>query len=202
MLNPDCAELIKFDTNLKDEDINPLLRKAIQIANLYVEEKNQNWLWFRWVIWEEVCRQMPVKTTQPLWPFGKLEYYNRYFKFGILDVWVAKYWHSLNNGILFLENRYLEKPTVKQNLQKLEENNEAPKQEQSAKTQSTQQPPSSDFLADAREKRKLFTQLKEFTAAKYDYLSEEERKFNVQTKQKRDQKSKRISRAEKKKIFD
>lgn len=176
-----CTQLIKFDNPFQDDMIATEIRKSIQIVNHYTEEKNQNWLWFRWKIWEEICRQMPIKTKQPLWPFGKLVYYNKRFVLGTLDVWVAHYWYALNNGILYLENSYLEpfeyKNNKKKKIQIVEKN----------KVDNVDKIVSKEHINNLKQKandfrNENFVHQKEFTEAKYNYLLEEENKYNVRQK--------------------
>jgi len=153
-----CTNLATLETDIKDENIQNDIKKAIQLCNLYVEEKDQNWLHFRWTVWEEICRLMPIKTKQPCWPFGKLIYYNRRFIFGDLDVWVAHYWKSLNGGNLWIESSYLEKYSYKEKI--------VPVSTNSVASEATLNKVTSPFIHS-----------KEYTAAKYLYLEKEESKY-------------------------
>jgi hypothetical protein len=173
-----CTSLIKFDNPFKNDEIAAEIKKAIQIVNYYTEEKNQNWLWFRWKIWEEICRQMPVKTKQPLWPFGKLVYYDKRFVFGILDIWIAHYWNTLNGGTLYLENSYLEPYEYKKRGNK---NNKTKSIENIELKQDFNQQEHINQLKQKAENYKMenFIHSKDFTEAKYNYLLDEESKFNV-----------------------
>jgi hypothetical protein len=173
-----CTQLIKFDNPFQDDVIAPEIRKAVQIVDYYTEEKDQNWLWFRWKVWEEICRQMPIKTKQPAWPFGKLVYYNKRFVFGILDIWVAYYWNTLNGGILYLENSYLE-PFQYKNKQKKEKLTKEKIESVSEKKDINQE--HINILKNKAENYRIenFIHSKEFTEAKYNYLLEEERNFDV-----------------------
>ena len=173
-----CTSLIKFDNPFKDDEIVPEIKKAVQIVNYYTEEKNQNWLWFRWKIWEEICRQMPVKTKQPLWPFGKLVYYDKRFVFGILDIWIAHYWNTLNGGTLYLENSYLEPYEYKKRGNK---NPKIKSVENIELKQDFNQQEHINQLKEKAENYKMenFIHSKDFTEAKYNYLLDEESKFNV-----------------------
>lgn len=157
-----CTYLTKFETEIKDEDIQDNIKKAIIICDLYVEEKNQNWLHFRWTIWEEICRLMPIKTQQPYWIFGKLVYYNKRFIFGELDVWLAHFWKKLNGGELWIENSYLEKYSYKEKVLPNSRNK------------------ISAAVNSMTENHKSINQAihsKEYTDAKYLYLAKEEKKY-------------------------
>jgi len=157
MLN--CTSLLTLEPKYCDDEIQIEIKKAIQVCNLFVEEKNQNWLHFRWVIWEEICRLMPIKTKQPIWPFGKLVYYNKRFIFGDLDIWLAHYWNKLNGGILWIENSYLKEYKYKPK--------KIPKMSKIKKTK--QKKTFSTF--------NNFLHSKDYTAAKYLYLLKEEKKY-------------------------
>jgi hypothetical protein len=156
-----CTFLTSFETKIKDENIQDDIKKAILICDLYVEEKNQNWLHFRWTIWEEICRLMPIKTRQPYWPFGKLVYYNKRFCFGDLDIWVAHFWKKLNGGELWLENSYLEEYTYKKKNAPSNTNKQNKNLNKNKDTKSTNP----------------FIHSKEYTKAKYLYLAKEEKKY-------------------------
>jgi hypothetical protein len=178
-----CTQLIKFDKPFKDDVIAVEIRKAIQVVNYYTEEKDQNWLWFRWKVWEEICRQMPIKTKHPLWPLGKLVYYNKRFTFGILDIWVAHYWNSLNGGNLYLENSYLEPFEYKKRGRIVGEINKKETQNLEDKDAKSKQEHLSVLKEKAENyKNEKFIHSKEFTEAKYNYLLEEESKFDVKQK--------------------
>jgi len=175
-----CTSLIKFDNPFKNDEIAAEIKKAVQIVNYYTEEKNQNWLWFRWKIWEEICRQMPIKIKQPLWPFGKLVYYDKRFIFGILDVWVAHYWNSLNEGILYIENSYLEPFEYKKRGNKNKSNKTKSVENIELKQDFNQQEHINQLKEKAENyKTENFIHSKDFTEAKYNYLLDEESKFNV-----------------------
>ncbi|NBP16132.1 hypothetical protein EBU95_17400 [bacterium] len=175
-----CTSLIKFDNPFKNDEIAPEIKKAVQIVNYYTEEKNQNWLWFRWKIWEEICRQMPVKTKQPLWPFGKLVYYDKRFVFGLLDIWIAHYWNTLNEGILYLENSYLEPFEYKKrgNRNKIKNKKTCELNEQKKDFDQKEHLNILKTLAE-NYKEENFIHSKDFTEAKRNYLLEEESKFDV-----------------------
>jgi hypothetical protein len=179
-----CTQLIKFDKSFEDDVIAVEIRKSIQVVDYYTEEKNQNWLWFRWKIWEEICRQMPIKTRQPLWPFGKLVYYNKRFVFGMLDIWVAHYWYILNNGILYLENSYLEPYEYKIKNKITSSNMEVIDHQETIQKEKIINKEHVNTLKQKAESYKTnnFIHSKEFTEAKYNYLLEEESKFNVKNK--------------------
>ncbi len=184
-----CTSLIKFDNQLKDDEIASEIKKAIQIVNYYTEEKNQNWLWFRWKVWEEICRQMPVKTKQPFWPFGKLVYYDKRFVFGILDIWTAHYWNVLNEGILYLENSYLEPFEYKKrgNKNKTKNKEFIESTEQKKDFNQKEHLETLKILAE-NYKAQTFIHSKEFTEVKRNYLLDEESKFNVKREVKNNQK--------------
>lgn len=161
------VSLKDYETNIKDDDIKVEIKKAIQVVDLYTETKDQNWLFLRWKIWEEICRFCPIKTSQPYWPFGKLVYYNSKFVFGELDTWVAKYWFSLNGGTLWIDKSYLEKFQYKTYKEYKKSTSEKKKEVENETTE---------------EKKELvekvnFIHFKEFTEAKYSYLSMEVKKY-------------------------
>lgn len=161
------VSLKDYDTSIVDDDIKSEIKKAIQVVDLYTEDKDQNWLFLRWKVWEEICRFCPIKTSQPYWPFGKLVYYNSRFIFGELDVWVAKYWFSLNEGILWIDKSYLETfkyKTYKEYKKNINENKSQIKNENKSDKK------------DSVEKVN-FIHSKEFTEAKYSYLSMEVKKY-------------------------
>lgn len=170
----DCTSLLTFESKYSDEEIQTDIKKAVQVCNLFVEEKNQNWLHFRWIIWEEICRLMPIKTRQPIWPFGKLVYYNKRFVFGEIDIWAAHYWNKLNGGILWIENSYLKEFEYK------------------AKT-----PPKVSKPKTKENKLKFnnFSHSTDYTAAKYLYLLKEEKKYakeKIRNPKKRKRKNNKI----------
>jgi len=174
--------LKNFETKIETNNIKDEILKAIQLVDLYTEEKNQNWVHFRWKIWEEICRFCPIKTKQPYWPFGKLVYYNSRFIFGELDIWLAHYWFSLNNGNLWIEEKYL-KPFKYKTYNEYEN--------KKSKKETSEVNLISDEKDEKETKEKLFIHSKEFTEAKYSYLSLEIKKYakekngNKKRKQKR-----------------
>jgi hypothetical protein len=195
-MDNDCIQLINFDTPILDDGtISIEIRKAIQVVDLYTEEKNQDWLWFRWIIWEEICRLMPIKTTQPTWPFGNLVYYKKRFSFGILDVWVAHYWHRLNGGILFLKSSYLEpfeykRQPKKKNVDDLKKGTSITKIKRIQKIREKKKkirdrdkkkfvpnPEIKSLGEKFRKENRVHSE--KFTEAKHNYLLIEEKKYNV-----------------------
>lgn len=163
------VSLKKIKTQITDEEIRDEIKKAIQLVDLFTNEKDQNWLHFRWKIWEEICRFCPIKKSQPYWPFGKLVFYNSRMILGELDTWVAQYWHLLNGGDLWLEEEYLKPFEYK----KYHEYEIKPKPEAKEEIKEEKIENKTQLLTED----KIFIHSKEFTEAKYSYLSIEEKKY-------------------------